>query len=246
MVYRATASWTGGLREIDWVLRDFRTGEARPIDGRLLDLLWRLRSALDTTEPYEVISGYRSPATNAMLRREGRAWPAGASTPGPWPSTCGSRASPSGRCATPRSRSDSAAWATIQAPASSTSTSDASASGAIDRGVYVPKPFDAPDVAWCHELIRREPFAILVGVDPGGAPFATHLPVLLDERRPRSARSSAHVARPNPQWQLFAPDRPVLVVFPGRTPTSRLPGTGSTRACPRGTTSPSTPTVSRG
>jgi uncharacterized protein YcbK (DUF882 family) len=60
------------LREIDWVLRDFRTGDARPIDRRLLDLLWRLRSVLDTTEPYEVISGYRSPATNAMLRRAGR------------------------------------------------------------------------------------------------------------------------------------------------------------------------------
>ena len=54
------------------MLRDFRTGEARQVDRRLLDLLWRLRSALDTTEPYEVISGYRSPATNAMLRREGR------------------------------------------------------------------------------------------------------------------------------------------------------------------------------
>jgi uncharacterized protein YcbK (DUF882 family) len=61
-----------GLREIDWVLRDFRTGEARPIDRRLLDLLWRLRSTLDTEEPYEVISGYRSAATNAMLRRAGR------------------------------------------------------------------------------------------------------------------------------------------------------------------------------
>ena len=54
------------------MLRDFRTGEARQIDRRLLDLLWRLRTALDTTEPYEVISGYRSPKTNAMLRREGR------------------------------------------------------------------------------------------------------------------------------------------------------------------------------
>ena len=60
------------LRQIDWVLRDFRTGEAHPMDTRLLDLLWRLREALDTAEPYEVISGYRSPATNAMLRREGR------------------------------------------------------------------------------------------------------------------------------------------------------------------------------
>jgi uncharacterized protein YcbK (DUF882 family) len=73
VVYRADGRLdTGALREIDWVLRDFRTGEARPIDRRLLDLLWRLRAALDTAEPYEVISGYRSPATNAMLRREGR------------------------------------------------------------------------------------------------------------------------------------------------------------------------------
>jgi uncharacterized protein YcbK (DUF882 family) len=62
----------GALREIDWVLRDFRTGEARPMDRRLLDLLWRLRTTLDTTEPYEVISGYRSPRTNAMLRRQSR------------------------------------------------------------------------------------------------------------------------------------------------------------------------------
>ena len=60
------------LRQIDWVLRDFRTGEARPIDPRLLDLLWQIRGALDTTEPYEVISGYRSPTTNTMLRRSGR------------------------------------------------------------------------------------------------------------------------------------------------------------------------------
>jgi uncharacterized protein YcbK (DUF882 family) len=60
------------LRQIDWVLRDFRTGEARPIDPRLLDLLWGLRTALDTTEPYEVISGYRSLTTNTMLRRAGR------------------------------------------------------------------------------------------------------------------------------------------------------------------------------
>jgi len=72
VVFRADGQLDqGALREIDWVLRDFRTGEARQVDRRLLNLLWRLRSALDTTEPYEVISGYRSPATNAMLRREG-------------------------------------------------------------------------------------------------------------------------------------------------------------------------------
>jgi uncharacterized protein YcbK (DUF882 family) len=73
VVYRADGQLDrGALREIDWVLRDFRTGEARQMDQRLLDLLWRLRVALDTTAPYEVISGYRSPRTNAMLARESR------------------------------------------------------------------------------------------------------------------------------------------------------------------------------
>jgi transcriptional regulator len=81
--------------------------------------------------------------------------------------------------------------------------------------MYIPKHFDASEVAWCHALIRREPFAILVGVDQAGAPFATHLPVLLDEAPGPLGTLLGHVARPNPQWQLFAPDRPVLVVFLG-------------------------------
>jgi transcriptional regulator len=81
--------------------------------------------------------------------------------------------------------------------------------------MYVPAHFAAPDVAWCHALIRREPFAVLVGVDETGAPFASHLPMLLDEAPPPFGTLLAHVARPNPQWQLFAPDRPVLVVFGG-------------------------------
>ena len=73
VVYRADGQVDpGALREIDWVLRDFRTGEAHPMDQRLLNLLWRLRAALDTTAPYEVISGYRSPVTNAMLARQSR------------------------------------------------------------------------------------------------------------------------------------------------------------------------------
>ena len=55
------------LSEIDWLLRDYRTDEVREIDRGLLDLLGLLRYALDTPEPFEVISGYRSPATNAML-----------------------------------------------------------------------------------------------------------------------------------------------------------------------------------
>jgi transcriptional regulator len=81
--------------------------------------------------------------------------------------------------------------------------------------MYVPKQFDASDVAWCHALVRREPFATLIGVDERGAPFATHLPVLLDPTPAPLGTLLGHVARPNPQWRHFTPDRPVLVVFPG-------------------------------
>jgi len=53
---------------IDHVLRDFRTGEIHPIDTDLLDLLHSLRSSLDSQESFHVISGYRSPKTNAALQ----------------------------------------------------------------------------------------------------------------------------------------------------------------------------------
>jgi uncharacterized protein YcbK (DUF882 family) len=68
-VYWADGSYIpGALERIDTVLRDFRTGDVHPIDRRLLDLLVRLRQRLCTTEPVHVISGYRAPRTNAMLR----------------------------------------------------------------------------------------------------------------------------------------------------------------------------------
>ena len=56
------------LAEINHVLRDHRSGETHEIDHRLLDLLHGIRQRLDTSKPFEIISGYRSPATNAMLR----------------------------------------------------------------------------------------------------------------------------------------------------------------------------------
>jgi uncharacterized protein YcbK (DUF882 family) len=57
-----------GLRLIDRVLRDHRTGAVRPIDRRLLDLLFELRTSLRTTRPFQIISGFRSPESNAFLR----------------------------------------------------------------------------------------------------------------------------------------------------------------------------------
>ena len=63
----------GALREINYIMRDFRANEIKPIDPRLLDLLYSLNRRLATQEPFHLISGYRSPATNAMLaaRSEG-------------------------------------------------------------------------------------------------------------------------------------------------------------------------------
>jgi uncharacterized protein YcbK (DUF882 family) len=58
------------LKSINHLLRDFRNGEEHVIEPKLLDLLSTLHGRLETTEPFEVISGYRSPATNAMLHAE--------------------------------------------------------------------------------------------------------------------------------------------------------------------------------
>ncbi len=58
------------LRTVDHYLRDFRTGEVHPIDPGLLDLLYTLRCrTVGRCRPFEVFSAYRSPKTNAMLRR---------------------------------------------------------------------------------------------------------------------------------------------------------------------------------
>ncbi len=59
------------LAEIDRILRDYRTDETIEIDAGLLDLLYVLRVAVGSHRPYEVLSGYRSPATNAALFEEG-------------------------------------------------------------------------------------------------------------------------------------------------------------------------------
>lgn len=59
------------LAEVNHFLRDFRVDEEHPIDPRLLDLLFALGGELQTRDPYHVISGYRSPKTNAMLRARG-------------------------------------------------------------------------------------------------------------------------------------------------------------------------------
>lgn len=71
IVYRRDGRYlAAALNRIDWLLRDFRTGEVRRIDPRLLDILHALSRSCDG-DTFEVVSAYRSPATNALLRRTG-------------------------------------------------------------------------------------------------------------------------------------------------------------------------------
>lgn len=55
------------LAAVNHLLRDFRSGEVGTMDPALLDLLHALRVSTGSRQPYEIISGYRSPATNRML-----------------------------------------------------------------------------------------------------------------------------------------------------------------------------------
>jgi len=59
------------LEEISHFLRDFRSGESHPIDPLLLDTLHQLQRLTGGQGPYEIISAYRSPQTNEMLRANG-------------------------------------------------------------------------------------------------------------------------------------------------------------------------------
>ncbi|MCK9605425.1 MAG: DUF882 domain-containing protein [Methylomonas sp.] len=58
------------LAEINFLLRDYRTGDVHAIDPGLLDQLYDLKQMLGLSQPFGVISGYRSPLTNARLHAE--------------------------------------------------------------------------------------------------------------------------------------------------------------------------------
>jgi uncharacterized protein YcbK (DUF882 family) len=72
-----TTYWENGsynpdeLDRVNYILRDFRANEIKPIDPTLLDLLTRIQHRLGISESFQVISGYRSPLTNAMLHANG-------------------------------------------------------------------------------------------------------------------------------------------------------------------------------
>ena len=57
------------LQQVNHLLRDFRTNEVHVIDPPLLDVLFELRTRVGSERAFHVISAYRSPKTNEMLRR---------------------------------------------------------------------------------------------------------------------------------------------------------------------------------
>jgi uncharacterized protein YcbK (DUF882 family) len=57
------------LEKINWFLRDWRRSKETRMDPHLIDLLWEVHRETGSKEPINIVCGYRSPATNAMLRR---------------------------------------------------------------------------------------------------------------------------------------------------------------------------------
>jgi uncharacterized protein YcbK (DUF882 family) len=73
VVYREGGSYVpDAMREIDHLLRDFRSGEVHPVDPLLLDFLHAVQQRTESRTAFQIISGYRSPATNSMLHEQGR------------------------------------------------------------------------------------------------------------------------------------------------------------------------------
>ncbi len=69
VVYWAEGNYlTDSLAQINHVLRDFRNNQTSAIDPALLDQLTQLQSRLTTPCEFQIISAYRSPATNSMLQ----------------------------------------------------------------------------------------------------------------------------------------------------------------------------------
>ena len=60
------------LDKLSWFMRDWRINEQIKMDPHLFDILWDVYQQSGSHEPIDVLSGYRSPQTNAMLRRRSR------------------------------------------------------------------------------------------------------------------------------------------------------------------------------
>lgn len=60
------------LKEVTYFMRDWRNSKMISIDARTVDIMAAAHGLMDVNEPYMLLSGYRSPETNAMLRSRSR------------------------------------------------------------------------------------------------------------------------------------------------------------------------------
>ncbi|MDE3201666.1 MAG: FMN-binding negative transcriptional regulator [Acidobacteriota bacterium] len=79
--------------------------------------------------------------------------------------------------------------------------------------MYIPKFNLATDRALLLEVMQTHSFAVLYGTAPGGAPTATHLPLVIKDEGPHGL-IEGHFAKANPHWQSLA-GRETLAVFSG-------------------------------
>ncbi len=71
LYYEHSGYLPGALDAVNQLMRDHRSGDFTRMDLKLLDLLHQVQSRLGSTDTFEIISAYRSPATNEMLREQG-------------------------------------------------------------------------------------------------------------------------------------------------------------------------------
>ncbi|WP_171099057.1 MULTISPECIES: DUF882 domain-containing protein [unclassified Ruegeria] len=60
------------VKEVNYFMRDWRSDQVKKMDLRTIDIMAASHNLLDVSEPYMLLSGYRSPQTNAMLRSKSR------------------------------------------------------------------------------------------------------------------------------------------------------------------------------
>lgn len=80
--------------------------------------------------------------------------------------------------------------------------------------MYLPASFRVDNPTELASFLRQHSFATLVTLDDQ-TPFATHLPFLVRVTDGRATHLVGHVAKANPQWEHFASERDVLVIFQG-------------------------------
>jgi len=80
--------------------------------------------------------------------------------------------------------------------------------------MFTPKHFEEADTGVLQDLIDANPFGILIG-HQDGAPFATHIPFVLDRTAGPNGTLVAHVAKANPHGAMFDGETPMLAIFEG-------------------------------